>query len=87
MLSHPGCEAEWRDLLLARFEDLVLHDGEQVVLKESEFAEEPRRDYYENPLFERRQFQTVHDAAKWIETNWPDFDFETSDLPESNDSE
>jgi hypothetical protein len=28
----------------------------------------------EQKMYPRRRFMTIHDAAEWLEQNWPDFD-------------
>jgi hypothetical protein len=87
LLSHPGCVGSLRDSLLSRFEDLVLYDGRPVFLK----LETPDQQQTspgataavtsaaapKDPLPPRR-FQHLHDAAAWIQQNWPDFDLETN---------
>jgi serine/threonine protein kinase len=74
LLSHPGCVAEQRDVLLKRFEELVLHDGKPVFLKpDASDGKKPAGDQ-----LPPRQFQNLHDAADWIQKNWPDFDLETN---------
>jgi hypothetical protein len=63
-----------RDVLLKRFEELVFHDGKPVFLK-------PDAPDGKNPAGDQlppRRFQTLHDAADWIQKNWPDFDLETN---------
>lgn len=68
LLSHPGCVSQFREALLQRFEELVLHDGRPVLTNQGD-SDVPKP---------QRQFHTVYDAAAWIETNWPEFDLETS---------
>ena len=56
------------------FEELVFHDGKPVFLK-------PDAPDGKNPSGDQlppRRFQTLHDAADWIQQNWPDFDLETN---------
>ena len=74
LLSHPGCVAEQREDLLHRFEELVLYGGKSVPWKPLVLdVKQPT----ENQL-PRRRFHNLHDAAAWIQQNWPDFDLEAS---------
>ncbi len=74
LLSHPACVANQREALLNRFEELVFHDGKPVFLKpEATDGKKPASD----PPPPRR-FHSLHDAAAWIQQNWPDFDLEAS---------
>jgi hypothetical protein len=74
LLSHPACVAGQRDVLLTRFEELVLHDGKPVFLKPEGADGEQPADEQPPP----RRFHNLHDAAAWIQQNWPDFDLETN---------
>ena len=58
--------------LLARFEELVLYGGQAAFLKPESHGEEHAA--HEQP----RRFHNLHDAAGWIQQNWPDFDLETN---------
>ena len=89
--SHPGCVGKPREYLLQRFEELVLHNGQHVFLKpegvgDAGDSKSPGADVarlagdstdLRLPLAQRR-FHNLHDAAAWIEQNWPDFDLETN---------
>jgi serine/threonine protein kinase len=74
LLSHPGCVAEPRQRLLDRFEELVFYDGKPVFLK-PEGADGNQPAHEQAPA---RRFRNLHDAAAWIQKNWPDFDLETN---------
>jgi serine/threonine protein kinase len=74
LLSHPACVGDQRESLLKRFEELVFYDGKPVFLK-------PEGADGEQPAHEQRpprRFHNLHDAAAWIQQNWPDFDLETN---------
>jgi serine/threonine protein kinase len=74
LLSHPACVSDQRAYLLRRFEELVLYDGKPVLSKPaSPDAKRPSHD--QTPP---RRFHNLHDAAAWIQQNWPDFDLETN---------
>jgi hypothetical protein len=74
LLSHPSCVEDQRQGLLHRFEELVFYDGKPVFLTpESADGEQPA---HEQPP--SRRFHNLHDAAAWIQQNWPDFDLETN---------
>ncbi len=87
--SHPSCVGKPREYLLQRFEELVLHNSQHVFLKpegvgDAGEAKSPGADAdrlagdstdLRLPLA-RRRFHNLHDAAAWIEQNWPDFDLE-----------
>ena len=88
VFTHSGCVDEPREFLLQRFEELVFHDGKHVFLtmpeSDTENAETtgselggltPSRSPFEQPV---RRFQTIHDAAAWIQQNWHDFDLEAT---------
>ena len=72
-MSHPFCFGDSGSYVLQRFEELVLHEGRHVFLPLDEDA--PADALCPTPA---RQFHTVHDAAAWIQKNWPDFDLETN---------
>jgi hypothetical protein len=74
LLSHPGCVGELRLPLLQRFEELVLYDGRSVFLK----PKKPNGIRTVQDQVPPRRFHNLHDAAAWIQQNWPDFDLETN---------
>jgi hypothetical protein len=74
LLSHPGCVAQLRLPLLQRFEELVLYDGRSVFLK----PKKPNGTRTVRDQPPRHRFHNLHDAAAWIQQNWPDFDLETN---------
>ncbi len=76
LLSHPGCVAEIRQGLLQRFEELVFYDGKPAFLKTESLLDGKNTPSENQPP--RRRFHNLHDAAAWIQQNWPDFDLETS---------
>ncbi len=84
LLQHPACIGEPREWMLQRFEELVLHDGRRVFLKaaEEEDSKTDKDAKSETQTVEgdhpKRRFHTIHDAAAWIQTNWPDFDLEAT---------
>ena len=79
LLSHPGCVGELREWMLPRFEELVLHEGRAVFLRPEVGFEEPAdATQPENIPLPPRRFHNLHEAAAWIEQNWPDFDLETN---------
>ncbi len=74
LFSHAGCIGEFRQSMLRRFEELVLHDGQSVFSRdENQDGEPPARG-----SMPQRQFHNLQDAAAWIQKNWPDFDLETN---------
>jgi hypothetical protein len=74
LLSHPGCVGALREAMLLRFEELALHGGQPVFSQvENQDGEPPTRG-----SMPQREFHNLHDAAAWIEKNWPDFDLETN---------
>ncbi|MCY2967429.1 MAG: hypothetical protein NT069_27975 [Planctomycetota bacterium] len=75
LMSHPGCVGELRELLLQRFEELLFHDGQPVYLKPEPAANAATTPVTNPPP---RRFHNLHDAAAWIQHNWPDFDLETN---------
>jgi hypothetical protein len=77
LLSHPACVGEQREPLLKRFEELVLYDGKPVFLK-PEATEGKKRKKPAGDQLPPRRFHNLHDAAAWIQQNWPDFDLETN---------
>jgi hypothetical protein len=74
LLSHPGCVALARGRLLQRFEEVVLYDGKSVFWKENALDEKTSS----ADQLPSRQFHNLHDAAAWIQQNWPEFDLETN---------
>ena len=77
LFAHPGCRGKQREYMLQRFEELVLYDGRPVFLKPkaSDGAEQiPAESPTAAP--QSRRFHDLHDAAIWIQQNWPDFDLE-----------
>ncbi len=80
MLRHPACVNEPRDFLLRRFEELLFHDGQHVLLTPPDSGTEAQPTDAATPKLEPppRRFHNMHDAAEWIQKNWPDFDLETS---------
>ncbi len=99
LLQHPATTGRPRELLLQRFEELVFHNGNHVLLPLREPLDE-RWGIYENPPSAipaadgnehggltpnrspseppPRRFHNLHDAATWIQQNWPDFDLEAT---------
>lgn len=85
LLKHPGCNDDPREWMLMRFEELLFHEGKHVFLTLPESEAEspagdpgglkPNRSPVKPPA---RRFHTIHDAAAWIEKNWPDFDLEST---------
>jgi serine/threonine protein kinase len=74
LLSHPGCVAQVRQGFLERFEELVFYDGKPVFFR----AENPDAKQSPHEQTPPRRFHNLHDAAAWIQQNWPDFDLETN---------
>jgi hypothetical protein len=66
--------AKGRECFLQRFEELVFYDGKRVFLKPA--ASDARQTQAPEPPPSR--FHNLHDAAAWIQRNWPDFDLETN---------
>jgi hypothetical protein len=84
LLSHPGClgvergsRREPREFMLQRFEELLFHNGEPVYLKPEVSDESTSANAQTSPP-PPRGFHNLHDAAAWIQQNWPDFDLETN---------
>jgi hypothetical protein len=97
LLAHPYCCRDARDILLKRFEELALYNGQPVfrepkpapgnsetVVATGNTGAEIATDrtvaetgVKESPVPER-QFRRIHDAAAWIERNWPDFDLDAT---------
>jgi serine/threonine protein kinase len=91
LLSHPACVGESRESLLKRFEELVFYDGKPVFFtiqsatdssnmlanmrSKTESAEGKQPAHEQAPP---RRFHNLHDAAVWIQQNWPDFDLESN---------
>jgi len=78
LLSHPGCVGKPRQFLLQRFEELLFHDGKPVFLTKPESETEAQPSQQPKPEPPSRRFHNLHDAAAWIQQNWPDFDLETN---------
>lgn len=74
LLAHPGCESEFRDILLHRFEHLVLHGGRLLDVPTKKSSSGTPTNRSEQP----REFRTVHDASAWIERNWTDFNLDVA---------
>ena len=76
LMSHPACVGRTCDLMLMRFDELVLHDGHAMFLNPEVDAEvEQKKLPIEVRIPDRKIFYT-HDASNWIQANWPDFDLE-----------
>jgi len=61
--------------LLHRFEELVVYDGKPT------FGNADDASAFcapEIPGGKQHRFHNLHDAAAWIQQNWPDFDLETN---------
>jgi len=65
LLQHPAAIGKPRKFMLQRFEELVFQDGNHVLLP---LPSEPPP----------RRFHNLHDAAAWIQQNWPEFDLEAT---------
>lgn len=80
LLQHPACVGELRECMLQRFEELVLLDGQRMFLpmpsKSSQGDSQLASATSEPPPV--RRFKTMHDAAEWIQQNWPDFDLDAT---------
>jgi serine/threonine protein kinase len=74
LLSHPGCVGEVRQDLLRRFEEIVLYDGKPIFTQPDATDEKKPAGHQQLP----RRFHNLHDAATWIQQNWPDFDLEAT---------
>jgi hypothetical protein len=55
-------------------EELVLYNEKSVFLK-PDLAPDKKQQKDDAPP---RRFHNLHDAADWIQQNWPDFDLETN---------
>jgi len=81
-LRHPACAGEPREYLLQRFEELVFHNGQAVILTDPPAEETDsavKSDKASSPPEPPpRRFHSIHDAAAWIQKDWPDFDLETT---------
>jgi hypothetical protein len=75
LLSHPASVGLNREFLLERFEEVVFHDGRHVFLHSDSAKEVTNSQKAQSPP---RRFHNVHDAAKWIQENWPDFDLDSN---------
>jgi len=92
LMEHPACVGIPQNWMLQRFEELVLHNGQSVFLIDPNPAagmDGDSRDEFGGltpnrspvkPEPPTRRFHTIHDAAAWIEQNWPDFDLEATML-------
>ena len=83
LLSHPACVGKVRDDLLHRFEELVFYDGAPVFGKPKVPSaiwelEVPDSNQPSPDQLPRQRLHNLHDAAAWIQQNWPDFDLETN---------
>jgi serine/threonine protein kinase len=86
LLSHPGCIGEARQRLLRRIEELVFYDGRPVFEQPGRIATPDLGSHSVWALSPApppsgtppRRFQTVYDAAEWIQKNRPDFDLDTN---------
>jgi hypothetical protein len=91
MLAHPGAVGLFREALLMRLDELVSYGGEHVLLpwpipeSNEEISTSPKSEtgnFGGVPLYRAsvappvRRFQTIHDAAAWIQKHWPGYDFE-----------
>ena len=74
LLSHPGCVGTLRQVMLSQFEELALHGGQPVLSQAGKQDGEPPTP----GSMPQRQFHNLHEAAAWIQSNWPDFDLETN---------
>ncbi len=77
-LFHPGSCEEPQEILLQRFEELVFHEGRHVYLVPESEDKQSDTDHAKRRESPPRRFHTVHDAAAWIQENWPDFDLEST---------
>jgi serine/threonine protein kinase len=73
LLSHPACVGEPRRYLLQRFEEAIFYEGRTIFPGPGS----PSKESSSIPLPPRR-FNNLADAATWIQTNWPDFDLEST---------
>jgi len=77
LLSHPGCVAGLREACLARFEELVLHEGRPVLLNpEAPDDASPEAQANGADSVVPRRMPHPYNAAAWIRNNWSDFDLE-----------
>ena len=76
LLSHPFLIGESREFLLKRLEELVFHQGRNVLIGIPDFYGKVK--FLNNGLLPERKFKTIYDAAEWIEKSWPDFDLEAT---------
>ena len=63
LLSHPGNVGELRDYQLARFEELVFHEGKRVFLKPPTESKSQLDNSLQQKSEPPRRFHDVHDAA------------------------
>jgi serine/threonine protein kinase len=78
LLSHPGCVGAQRQALLKWFEELVLYEGMPIFLRPDEPTDSKINSVQHTKVTPERKFHDLHDAADWIQKNWPDFDLETN---------
>ena len=76
LLKHPSCVSEIREMLLARFEELILHDGKGLFFHAPARGLSGLHEWTHDSI--DRKFKSIYDAAEWIEKNWPDFDLEAT---------
>lgn len=83
LLSHPASVGHRQKWMLQRLEELLFHNGKSVFLKPFEMPgregtvprqREGTTANSESVKPPTPRFRSVHDAADWIERNWPDFD-------------
>ncbi|AMV17396.1 Serine/threonine-protein kinase PknB [Planctomyces sp. SH-PL14] len=75
ILCHPKCVGERLDIVLRRLEELVFYGGQPALSDDALMQSEDGRSV--RPV---RQFPNVFAAAKWIEMNWPQFEFSSDEL-------
>ena len=80
LFLHPACVGKPREFLLQRFDELIFHDGNPIflTLPESDTAFLSSARPRQRPEQPARRFHNMHDAAAWIQQNWPDFDLEAT---------
>jgi hypothetical protein len=69
---------EPHEIIIQRFEELLFHEGNPVILAKPESVTEAQPSQQRQPEPPPRRFQNLHDAAAWTQQHWPDFDFETN---------
>jgi hypothetical protein len=75
LLAHPGCVGHIRQRCVERLEEILFYEGRSVWKVKEKSIGFYRVLEYEGPA---RRFRNLHDAAVWIQQNWPDFDLETN---------